>query len=1619
MEVEHTGARSGISWPAQPGALVDTGRCPSCFTAITVSPCPACGLDLTDARTARVLDLSQRIVALVDERAAALLLIHRSSENAISDSIDAPEREPAPRLDSGAAAPPSIPGAADEPVGNAPSPVLFPPPAGLTPPTSERPPLPVAPTAARAGDDGDAARSAARAAGVASPAAAGVASAAAASPTVPVAPAPVAPHADSRGSVHLAPSADTGARTRPVGQPSVSSGGGSQGEPATPRRSSVQVFLLSTGVVLLAVAAVFFLTVAWISGGLVLRSVIIGLVTAAVIATASLLRRRRLEATAEGISLLGIALVALDVWAVRANDLGGAASVDPAVYWGAATTAAGVAFVGWARLARLRAPLSTAVLALTIGPALLGAGLVGPDSVLAWFVAGLIVVLVALAAPFAPLLSPPPRARMRPEIVAVRVLAALAGVVALAAALFVDPQATWSPVLFSGLLALALAAHAGAMTRRGESRLAPVAAVAAVLCLGSGVAVSVVRAADATLSVTVPVIVAVVVAVALDVAGRRADGGPARSTLLAGAVTAAVIAGLAALAPIGAALTAVFARISDVMPIFGRSALDIDPPDATATAAVIALAAVAILAAAAWRLSGAWRARRLVALAAGASVALLVGPQLRVLLLVVAWYLVLAVIAVVVLLRRRGALTGEAAAAGPLATAAGSSAPVPVGPLVASSDPSPAAAAGPPANPAEPSEPATTGPRAITGDHSVPVSAGPPVAGGVVLAILVGTISLLGGLLLSFASPLAWAVATVVVTGVIAVAAGIHRLVRVAATVAVVGFVSTSALLLPLALRSGVDVSLAGGSPSAVAAVVAAGCLVFVGLPVARRVGLDAAQRAAGALTAIIVTVLSSGAALMGGPPAADAWIAGACLAAAVVTVVLTGAPGFHSWRIVRPAAALTAPLFAAAGVDAVLRAVDAPEFARMIVAAALGVVAVAVALRALGREPGLRVLTDAGAGLVLVLAVAAAPSEGARWLPLLLAAVAALLWATDSEGLLTSNSGRRHLVWLALLVGAIALWSRLLWQGTDTVEFFTLPVGVALLTLAAGTERARRRRPERPVATPAVIAAAGVGVALLPTALADPDDLVRAVIAGVLAVVLVVGGAWLRPARTPDALPVAVAAAAALTLVVCVVVRVAHAIDLGATGSPATDAVLLLAALALAAAAVGVSRRAAAWSVPASRGIAIAALALFALGEAALVATAVGPILRVVLSIAALGAVGILLLRRESRVWSSAVVGVALGGAALVGAVALATGVRPLEWATVPLALVLLTAALSRWSRPLSSFLVAMAAVGLATGLLPSAALAGGSPTRAIGVVAAAALVLAAAPRVMRGPRAALLVPAVVISGAALGLAAMSRALHDVRAPFFDVWALTLFVCLVGAAVLLLRRSAGVPSWVPPALAVYALALTAALSVARMLTFPGPDVVRVVVALAVILGVGLFWRGPHRASVWWAALGLAVAVGVTAVVAGAADPIETATVPIAAALLANGVRSLRTRAEVGSWPAVGAGLGVLLIPSLLFDFVGDSTLWRVIGLGVVALVALLWGVRRRLQAPVVLGGVVLIVHAVAQLWPWITALYESASGLWWLWLGIAGALLIVIAATYERRIREVKAVALALRALR
>ena len=101
--------------------------------------------------------------------------------------------------------------------------------------------------------------------------------------------------------------------------------------------------------------------------GIAVRALIIGAITVATIAIASLLRRRSLTATAEGIAVLGVILLALDAWAVRANDFFGTAQVEPALYYGFAVLAVGLLCRVWARLSRLRSPDIAAVLALPVG----------------------------------------------------------------------------------------------------------------------------------------------------------------------------------------------------------------------------------------------------------------------------------------------------------------------------------------------------------------------------------------------------------------------------------------------------------------------------------------------------------------------------------------------------------------------------------------------------------------------------------------------------------------------------------------------------------------------------------------------------------------------------------------------------------------------------------------------------------------------------------------------------------------------------------------------------------------------------------------------------------------------------------------------------------------------------------------------------------------------------------------------------------------------------------------------------------------------------------------------------------------------------------------------------
>jgi hypothetical protein len=155
---------------------------------------------------------------------------------------------------------------------------------------------------------------------------------------------------------------------------------------------------------------------------------------------------------------------------------------------------------------------------------------------------------------------------------------------------------------------------------------------------------------------------------------------------------------------------------------------------------------------------------------------------------------------------------------------------------------------------------------------------------------------------------------------------------------------------------------------------------------------------------------------------------------------------------------------------------------------------------------------------------------------------------------------------------------------------------------------------------------------------------------------------------------------------------------------------------------------------------------------------------------------------------------------------------------------------------------------------------------------------------------------------------------------------------------------------------------------------------------------------------------------GTVGLVTAEVDPFDLVTASVGAALVGAGAVRMSRSPRLGSWPALGPGLAVLLVPPLIADFV-DPELWRLITLGVVAVAVVVVGAVLRLQAPLVLGGSVLLIHAIAQLWPWITWLYEAVW--WWLWLGIAGVILVALAATYERQLRLARGVVRSIAELR
>jgi hypothetical protein len=128
------------------------------------------------------------------------------------------------------------------------------------------------------------------------------------------------------------------------------------------------------------------------------------------------------------------------------------------------------------------------------------------------------------------------------------------------------------------------------------------------------------------------------------------------------------------------------------------------------------------------------------------------------------------------------------------------------------------------------------------------------------------------------------------------------------------------------------------------------------------------------------------------------------------------------------------------------------------------------------------------------------------------------------------------------------------------------------------------------------------------------------------------------------------------------------------------------------------------------------------------------------------------------------------------------------------------------------------------------------------------------------------------------------------------------------------------------------------------------------------------------------------------------------------------GVLELRRRPDLGSWLAYGPALVAGFLPSLVLVLMTDTAPARRVLVIVAGVLTVALGSVRRQKAPVVVGSVVTATATLHEL------LLLGRMLPWWVLLivfGLAGALLIALGATYEKRRQRVTALRSALNRLR
>jgi hypothetical protein len=204
---------------------------------------------------------------------------------------------------------------------------------------------------------------------------------------------------------------------------------------------------------------------------------------------------------------------------------------------------------------------------------------------------------------------------------------------------------------------------------------------------------------------------------------------------------------------------------------------------------------------------------------------------------------------------------------------------------------------------------------------------------------------------------------------------------------------------------------------------------------------------------------------------------------------------------------------------------------------------------------------------------------------------------------------------------------------------------------------------------------------------------------------------------------------------------------------------------------------------------------------------------------------------------------------------------------------------------------------------------------------------------------------------------------------------------------------------------------LAAAAGCAPSLTTPWHSCIALAVIGTACLGVAL---RPDRRPWLWAGLALWQAAWCLWLASLAVSAPEPYAVPAAAIVTASGRFCWRGRES--SWVTYGPGLAVLLLPSLAASL-PDHGWIRPLLLAAAAVAITAAGARARLQAPVAIGAAVTIADAGHELATALSHLGGLVPG--WVPIAVSGAVLFSIGATYEARLRNLRALRKAFASMR